>query len=108
MKITREFSRKANGSGKLVFRRVRTLIVPMKFVRATAKLAGTEPGTTLSFSFQIDKEVLAQGSVPGDQPIVIEPKVRVKAGEREFLFTAEGFAPDQSVSGVVDVEFSFF
>lgn len=107
MKFSKEFMRTADAKGQLVYRRRQSVKVPVRLIRTSATLEGAAD-QRLSYSFFMDKGLLAQGSGIGDQALILEPNTRVPRGDREFVFIADGFAPNQAVSGVLDIEFSFF
>ena len=107
MKFSKDFVRNADEKGQLVYRRRQNVKVPIRLLRTSARIEGAT-GQRLSYSFFMDQGLLAQGSGTGDQPLVLEPNTRVPRGEREFVFIADGFAPNQTVAGVLDIEFSFF
>ncbi len=107
MKFSKEFMRTADAKGQLVYRRRQNVKVPVKLLRTSATIEGAG-AQKISYSFFMDKGLLAQGSGVGDQALVLEPNARVPRGDREFVFIADGFSPNQTVSGVLDIEFSFF
>lgn len=108
MKFSKEFSRTADSNGQLVYRRRQNVALPVRLIRTSAKLESSSPAASLDFAIFMDDALLAQGIGAGDQPLQLEPNTRVSRGQREFRFVANGFQPHQAVSGVVEIEFSFF
>ncbi|MBA3517743.1 MAG: hypothetical protein H0T75_08915 [Rhizobiales bacterium] len=108
MKFSKEFSRTANADGQLVYRRKQNVALPVRLIRTSATLEPGSSDSSLDFAIFMDDALLAQGNGAGDQPLRLEPNTRVSRGQREFRFVANGFQPHQAVSGVVEIEFSFF
>jgi len=108
MKFSKPFSRVAGPKGRIVYQRTQNVVVPIRLDRLTATISH-EPGAgSLRYSLVLDGESIAQGSASADAPLVAELGLRLRRGQRTFVFTAEGFEPHQPVDGTLEIEFGFF
>jgi hypothetical protein len=108
MKFSKPFSRVAGPRGRIVYQRTQNVVVPIRLDRLTATLSGASGLGGLSYSLVLDGESIAQGSASADSPLVAQLGLRLRRGQRTFVFTAEGFEPHQVVDGTVEIEFGFF
>jgi hypothetical protein len=108
MRLKRAFSRATQPDGRLVYRKRYVLPMPVIVQHTLVTLEKSAAGRNLSYSWFVDGVLQAQGSRPGDEPFAFAPKFKVSKGRRKFLLIVEGFEPNETVTGTVEIVVSFF
>ena len=108
MKFSKAFSKVARGDGRLFYRRVQNLMFPVTLNRVTASLARYPEDARLSYTLSLDGAEVAKDTASAKSPFVADLGIRLRRGERTFVFSAEGFEPHQLVEGTIEIDFGLF
>jgi hypothetical protein len=108
MRLKKTFSKRADGNGRLTYRRHTSLLIPISVRRARLLFDNAQAGQNLVFSVLLDGAEAVKVEGPGDQPFTSELNLRIPRGDRELLIRAEGLEPHQLVAGTVEIEYALF
>ena len=108
MRLRRNFSKRANAAGRLVYRRQANFPVRINVKRASLTLENGDARRNLAFAVLLDGERRIEVSGPADQPFISEVGLRIPRGKRDLVVLTEGFEANQLVEGTLEIEYSLF